>query len=84
MACGVPVVASRVGGLPDVIKDQVTGFVCDPDDIDLMASCACELLTNTQRRSEIAAAAIADVRGRFSVDFVVPQYEAFYEEVLAR
>jgi len=83
MACGVPVVASRVGGLPEVIEDGVTGFVCDPDDVDGMAERGIEVLSNQTRKTEIGEAAIKDVRRRFDDDVIVPQYEAYYEEVLA-
>jgi len=82
MSCGVPVVASRVGGLPEVIVDGVTGFICDPDDVPGMAERGISLLTDPARRSEIGAAAARDVRNRFSADTIVPKYEAFYEEVL--
>ena len=81
MACGVPVVASRVGGLPEVIVDGVTGFVADPSDAGAMAEQAIELLLDAPRREAIGRAAADDVRARFSADAVVPRYEAFYEEV---
>jgi N-acetyl-alpha-D-glucosaminyl L-malate synthase BshA len=84
MACGVPVVASRVGGLPEVIEDGVTGFVCDPDDVDGMAERGIEVLSNQTRKREIGEAAIKDVRTRFDDDVIVPQYEAYYQEVLSR
>jgi N-acetyl-alpha-D-glucosaminyl L-malate synthase BshA len=84
MSCGVPVVASRVGGLPDVITHGATGFVFDPDDIQGMAECGISLLTAPARARAIGAAAAAEVRARFSAAKVVPQYEAFYEEVLGR
>ncbi|MEO8070107.1 MAG: N-acetyl-alpha-D-glucosaminyl L-malate synthase BshA [Acidobacteriota bacterium] len=83
MSCGVPVVASRVGGLPEVITDGVTGFLCDPEDLEGMARRGIEVLTSWSMRARIGAAAAADVRRRFSTDIIVPQYEAFYEEVLA-
>jgi N-acetyl-alpha-D-glucosaminyl L-malate synthase BshA len=83
MSCGVPVVASRVGGLPEVIADGVTGFLCDPEDLEGMARRGIEVLTSWPMRARISAAAAADVRRRFSTDIIVPQYEAFYEEVLA-
>jgi N-acetyl-alpha-D-glucosaminyl L-malate synthase BshA len=83
MSCGVPVVASRVGGLPEVITDGVTGFVCDVDDLDAMAARSIHVLTHDALKREIAAAAVADVRRRFTTDIVVPQYEAYYEDVLA-
>jgi len=84
MSCSVPVIASRVGGLPDVIRHGETGYVFDPDDIQAMADCGVALLTNPARARAIGEAAAADVRNRFSVEKVVPQYEAFYEEVLQR
>jgi L-malate glycosyltransferase len=84
MACEVPVVASRVGGMPEVIVDGMTGFVCDPSDARAMAERAIELLLDASRREAMGRRAAADVRARFSADAVVPRYEAFYEEVLKR
>ena len=46
MACEVPVVASRVGGLPEVVEDGVCGFLCEPDDIEGMAKAAIALLSD--------------------------------------
>jgi N-acetyl-alpha-D-glucosaminyl L-malate synthase BshA len=84
MACDVPVVASRVGGLPEVIEDGVSGFLHPPDDLDGMANSAIDLLTEPQLRERICAAGRTIVRGRYCSDRIVPKYEAFYEEVLAR
>jgi N-acetyl-alpha-D-glucosaminyl L-malate synthase BshA len=84
MACGVPVVASRVGGLPEVIEDGRTGFVSDPSDAGAMAERAIDLLLDASRREAMGRAAAEDVRARFSADAVVPRYEAFYEEVAQR
>ncbi|MCC7008449.1 MAG: N-acetyl-alpha-D-glucosaminyl L-malate synthase BshA [Acidobacteria bacterium] len=83
MACGVPVVASRVGGLPEVIHDGRTGVLCEPTDVEGMASAAIGLLQDAARRSVMAAAAAADVRARFSAGAIVPRYEQFYDSVLA-
>ena len=83
MACGVPVIASRVGGLPEVITDDVSGYLCAPDDLDAMAQRGLALLGEPGRRERIAAAAIQVVRSRYCTDAVVPQYEAFYQEVLS-
>jgi len=82
MSCSVPVIASRVGGLPDVIRHGETGYVFDPDDIQAMADCGVALLNDPARARAIGDAAAADVKNRFSVEKVVPQYEAFYNEVL--
>jgi N-acetyl-alpha-D-glucosaminyl L-malate synthase BshA len=70
MACEVPVVASRVGGLPEVIRHGQTGFLHEPADLEGMA------------RSAIADAACRDVGERFCVDLVVPMYERHYARVL--
>jgi N-acetyl-alpha-D-glucosaminyl L-malate synthase BshA len=82
MACGVPVVASNVGGLPEIIEDGVTGFVCPPDAIDLMAARGLEVLTNPARRASITKAAADLVHTRYCTDAIVPLYEAQYQAVL--
>ena len=84
MACQVPVVASRVGGLPEVIDHGVTGFLHDPDDLEGMASSAAALLADRERHRAVAAAGLAAVQQRFCVNAIVPRYEALYAEVLAR
>ena len=84
MACRVPVVASRVGGLPEVIEHGFTGFLHDPDDLDGMAASGAALLTDRQLHRAIEATGLAAVQQRFCVNAIVPRYEAFYAEVLAR
>jgi N-acetyl-alpha-D-glucosaminyl L-malate synthase BshA len=82
MACDVPVIASRVGGLPEVVDDGVTGFLHEPDDLAGMALSAIGILTDRELRARMGAAARRDVHKRFCSDRIVPLYEAFYEEVL--
>jgi N-acetyl-alpha-D-glucosaminyl L-malate synthase BshA len=82
MACEVPVVASNVGGLPEIIDDGVTGFVCPPDAVDLMAERGVAVLTDPALRASITQAAAQVVRSRYCTDLIVPQYEAAYLEVL--
>jgi len=84
MACQTPVVASRVGGLPEVIEDGVTGYLCDPDDIDGMADRSVALLTDDSLRQRMGAAASIVVHTKFCEAMIVPEYEAFYHEVLKR
>jgi N-acetyl-alpha-D-glucosaminyl L-malate synthase BshA len=81
MACEVPVIASAVGGLPEVIEDGVTGFMCPPDAIGTMAQRAIDLLTDRDRLRQIGQAAAGRVRARWCTDTVVPQYEAVYADV---
>ena len=83
MACDVPVVASNVGGLPEVISHGVSGFLRDPGDLDGMSGDAIALLTDPVLHRTIADAARARVRDEFCVDRVVPMYERYYERVLA-
>jgi N-acetyl-alpha-D-glucosaminyl L-malate synthase BshA len=82
MACGVPVVASNVGGLPEILEDGATGFVCPPDAVDLMAERSVAVLRNRTLHDAIARAAAARVHERYCDDLIVPLYEAEYEAVL--
>jgi len=83
MACGVPVVASNVGGLPEVIENGETGFLHAPEDLDGMAASAVALLRDPVRHAAMAEAARARVADRFCSDRVVPMYEACYARALA-
>jgi N-acetyl-alpha-D-glucosaminyl L-malate synthase BshA len=78
MACEVPVVASRVGGLPEVIDDGVTGFLHPPDDIDGMAESIVRLVHDPALHTRVATAARAAALERFSPARIVPMYEAAY------
>ncbi len=82
MACGAPVVASRAGGLPEVIEDGVTGILEPPGSVEAMGRRAIELLRDPARYAAMRRAAIARA-GDFSAARIVPQYEALYDEVLA-
>ncbi len=84
MACGVPVVASRVGGLPEVIDHGRSGFLLAPDDLAGMAAASIALLTDPALHAQIAAAGRRTVEQNFCADKIVPIYEAYYEEVLRR
>ena len=84
MACGVPVIASRVGGLPEVIEDGRTGFLHEPDDVEGMARSAVALLTDDARRAAFADAAARTVRERFCSDRIISEYEKLYDDVLRR
>jgi glycosyltransferase involved in cell wall biosynthesis len=83
MACEVPVVASRVGGLPEVIEDGRTGFLHPPADLEGMARSAVALLTDRPLHARVAAAARQTVETRFCDREIVPLYERYYEEVRA-
>ena len=82
MACEVPVIASRVGGLPEVIEEGVTGFLHPPDALDEMAESGVNLLTDPDLHARIAAAACRRVRHHFCVERVVPMYERCYADAV--
>ncbi len=84
MACEVPVVASRAGGLPEVIEDGVGGFLHPAEDHQAMADSGVALLTDSDLHARIARGAWRRVHERFCAEAVVPQYESFYREVLGR
>ena len=77
MACEVPVVASRVGGLPEVITHGETGFLHAPDDLEGMARSAVRVLTDEQLHRRVAGAARRAVHQRFCDVKIVPIYEAY-------
>ncbi len=84
LASGVPVIGSRAGGLPEVVRDGVTGALCDVGDVDAMAAAALSLLCDRGRWQAASDAAAADARTRFSRDAVVAQYEDFYRRAIGR
>jgi L-malate glycosyltransferase len=81
MACGSPVVATRAGGLPEVVDDDVNGILEPVGSVEAMGRRAVELLRDEQRHVTMRAAAIAKARS-FSADRIVPMYESLYEEVI--
>lgn len=83
MACEVPVIASRVGGLPEVVTDGETGFLSEVGDVEKMSADAARLLANEEMRREMGRRARESAVSRYSTDLVIPQYINFYERVLA-
>ena len=81
MACELPVVAARVGGLPEAVEDGATGYLCALDAIDVMAARAIDLLTDEPHRLRIGRAGAKRVRTHFCTDHVVPLYEHCYREL---
>jgi len=82
LACGTPVIASNMGGLPEVVIHGETGFLFPLGSVDEMADAALSLLRDQDRWSRFSEAARADAAARFSNARVVPMYEALYRDVL--
>jgi len=81
MACGAPVVASRAGGLPEVVEDGVTGILEPVGSVEAMGRRAIELLRDPAVHAAMRAAAV-EKAAEYSADRVVPMYEALYREAL--
>ena len=82
MACGVPVVASNAGGLPEVIDHGVTGFLHEVGDIEAMARSGLALLNDPGLHRRVTAAAVQRVRELFCINRVIPMYESLYRRVV--
>ena len=83
MACRVPSIATRVGGVPEVIDDGVTGRLFPVGDVEGMAGAALELLRDSGRFEAMAEAGRRAARSRYCASKIVPLYEQFYERVLS-
>ncbi len=84
MSCGVPVVATAVGGVPEVVLDGRTGLLCPAADQTRYSERIRELLLDRERARAMGRAAREDVLARFARDPIVAQYEALYRRVLER
>ncbi len=82
MACGVPAVCSRVGGLPEVIEDGVEGYLVPPRDVQTMAARTLEILTDPHRQEQMGKAARQRALKGFCSNNIIPQYERLYLRVL--
>jgi len=83
MACRVPAIATRVGGVPELIEHQVNGLLYEVGDIDGMAAGALSLLTDPERLETMSAAARKTAQDKFCASRIIPMYEAYYEKVVA-
>jgi N-acetyl-alpha-D-glucosaminyl L-malate synthase BshA len=83
MACGVPAVCSEVGGLPEVIRNGVEGFLVPGHDVKTMAARALEIVTDPHRREQMGIAARERASTTFCSQKIIPLYEDLYRRVLA-
>ncbi|HXW55024.1 MAG TPA: N-acetyl-alpha-D-glucosaminyl L-malate synthase BshA [Candidatus Cybelea sp.] len=82
MACELPVIATNVGGLPEVVTDGVDGYLVTPRDVESAAKYAIEILSRPDRGRAMGQQARINARRRYCSNDVIPQYEAYYEKVL--
>ena len=83
MSCGVPVVAYRAGGLPEVVSDGVNGYLLEVGDVAGAVEKATSLLRESDRWESFSREGQETARRRFSLGRVVPRYEKYFREVLA-
>jgi N-acetyl-alpha-D-glucosaminyl L-malate synthase BshA len=82
MACGIPVVSSSVGGLPELIRHNETGFIAEIGDIDRMAKYSIDLLTNSKKYKLFSENARKRAVENFDKSIILPQYINHYKKVL--
>ncbi|MBI4455689.1 MAG: N-acetyl-alpha-D-glucosaminyl L-malate synthase BshA [Acidobacteria bacterium] len=82
MACEVPVIATRVGGLPELLQAGETGCLAPVGAIDEMARCAVELLSDENHLRQLGSNARQRALTSYDCDKIVPRYEAFYQKLI--
>lgn len=82
MACGVPCIGTNVGGIPEVIDNGKSGYICELGDIMDMSNKAIELLRNPEKHQEFSRASIKLVTDKFQATTIVKQYEDLYKSLL--
>ena len=83
-AAGLPVIASRVGGIPKLIDDDRTGLLFSPGDVDGLVKCFVRLLDNPEVAKALGAAGSDEVHSRYSVTRMTHTYLGHYEELVRR
>lgn len=81
MAAGLPVVASRVGGIPLAVEDGATGLLVEPRDVEGLARSLVAVLTDPARRREMGRAGRRRAEERFSAEVLVPRIEALWRTI---
>jgi L-malate glycosyltransferase len=84
MACEVVPIATNVGGLPEVVESGKTGYLAEVGDVETMARCAVEILSDEAKLKQMAREGRTVAQGRFCSTRIIPQYEKFYRGVLER
>jgi glycosyltransferase involved in cell wall biosynthesis len=83
MTMGIPVIANRVGGIPEVIQEGVTGYLCQPGDINNTAEVCIYLINHPMKRAEMGRKGRAFVENEFSLDVMIDQISTLYEDLLS-
>ncbi len=84
MACGTPVVATRVGGIPELVDDGVTGILVPPRDPNALADAIIRLLGDPARRERMGQCSRAKAEAEYPVDKIVARHLSFYDRIQKR
>jgi glycosyltransferase involved in cell wall biosynthesis len=84
LASGCPVVATRVGGVPDVVQDGVDGFLVEPGDLEALAGRLARLAADPELREQMGAAGRERVLPRYAVERLIDDVDGLYRTLLAR
>ena len=82
MACGLPVISSSVGGLPELIGHNSSGYIAEIGDVDRMAKYAIDLLSNEKKYKVFSKKARERAVNKFDISKVIPIYEQYYQTIL--
>jgi len=83
-ASGIPVIASRVGGVPDLVEDGKTGIIVNPKDIPDLKRALLKLLNDSELKLEMGKKARRRIELEFTWDKICDKLEAFYSEVIGQ
>jgi N-acetyl-alpha-D-glucosaminyl L-malate synthase BshA len=84
MACEVPVIATRVGGVPEVIEEDGCGYMFEVGDVEGMSKASLQVLSDDGRRERLGRRGREIAVSRFTTEQIIPQYEELYKSVIAR
>lgn len=84
MACGVPAIGTRIGGIPEIIEPGENGFLVDLGDTDAAADAAIRILTDGELHGRMSEKALETANQRFSSEKILAEYEALYERLLKK
>ena len=82
MSSSLPIISTKVGGIPEVVQDGKTGHLTKIGDVENMADKTIDLLTNDKKREKMGNAARSSVLKKFTADKIMPQYESYYKKLL--
>jgi N-acetyl-alpha-D-glucosaminyl L-malate synthase BshA len=82
MACEVPVVATNVGGLPEVVEHGVDGYLFTPREVEIGARYALEILSQPDRGRAMGKIARVNAKKKYCANDVIPLYESYYRQVI--